>query len=57
MLKLGLTLFCQWLAIQEQLVCDLVRGDVVVLFCHCRLAGQLLDRGPGFFGLGLVRHS
>ena len=47
-LKLGLTLFCWWLAVQEQLVCDLVRGDVMVLFCHRRITGQLLDRGSGF---------
>ena len=29
-------------------MCDLLRDDVVVLFCHCRIAGQLLDHGPGF---------
>ena len=41
MLKLSLTLLCRWLAIQEQLVCNLVRGDVVVLLCHRRITGQV----------------
>ena len=47
-LKLDFMLFCQWLAIQKRLVCDLVRGNFVVLFCHYRIAGQLLDHGPCF---------
>ena len=29
-------------------MCDLVRGDVVVLFCRRRITGQLLYHGPGF---------
>ena len=54
MLKLCLMLFCWWLAVQKQLVCDLVRGVIMVLFCRRRIAGQILDRGLGF--LAAVRH-
>ena len=30
-LKLGLTLLCRWFAIQEYMVCDLVRDGVILL--------------------------
>ena len=29
-------------------MCDLVKGDIVMLFCHRRIAGQLLDCDSGF---------
>ena len=48
MLKISLYLFCWWLAVLYQLVCNIVRDDFVVLFYHRRVAKQLLDCGPGF---------